>query len=65
MKLLKPIFLNFISCMTLQSSAAVPDDCKGFLFTYFEGSGDKDLQEHLRFALSDDGVNWYALNSLA
>ena len=32
----------------------------GYLFAYFEGSGDK--QEYLRFAISDDAKNWYALN---
>ena len=32
----------------------------GYLFAYFEGSGDK--QEHLRFAISEDAKNWYALN---
>lgn len=34
----------------------------GYLFAYFEGKGDGALQEHLRFALSSDGVNWRALN---
>ena len=32
----------------------------GYLFAYFEGSGDK--QEELRFAVSEDAKNWYALN---
>lgn len=32
----------------------------GYLFAYFEGSGDK--QEHLRFAVSEDAKNWNALN---
>ena len=32
----------------------------GYLFAYFEGSGDK--QEELRFAASEDAQNWYALN---
>ncbi|MCD8318900.1 MAG: glycoside hydrolase family 43 protein [Paraprevotella sp.] len=35
---------------------------EGDLFAYFEGGGDARQQEHLRFALSDDGVNWRALN---
>ena len=35
---------------------------EGYLFAYFEGRGDAKQQEHLRFALSDDGVNWRALN---
>ena len=34
----------------------------GYLFAYFEGRGDKDLQEQLRFAVSEDARNWYALN---
>ena len=32
----------------------------GYLFAYFEGGGDK--QEELRFAVSEDAQNWYALN---
>lgn len=34
----------------------------GYLFTYFEGRGEGNLQEQLRFAISEDGVNWHALN---
>ncbi len=34
----------------------------GYLFAYFEGGGDKALQEQLRFAVSEDAHNWYALN---
>ena len=35
---------------------------QGYLFTYFEGRGDTNLQEQLRFAVSEDGFNWKALN---
>ena len=35
---------------------------EGYLFAYFEGGGNKDMQEHLRFAVSQDAKNWYALN---
>lgn len=35
----------------------------GYLFAYFEGSGDKNKQEQLRFAYSSNAVNWYALNN--
>lgn len=35
----------------------------GYLFAYFEGNGDPALQEHLRFAISEDGVTWKALNN--
>ena len=34
----------------------------GYLFTYFEGGGDPKQQEQLRFAISEDAQNWYALN---
>lgn len=34
----------------------------GYLFVYFEGGGDAQSQEHLRFALSRDAKDWYALN---
>ena len=37
-------------------------DFTGYLFAYFEGSGDKDKQEQLRFAASADALNWFALN---
>ncbi len=33
---------------------------EAYLFTYFEGSGDN--QESLRFGVSEDAVNWHALN---
>ena len=35
----------------------------GYLFAYFEGSGDTKLMEQLRFAVSEDAQNWYALNN--
>ena len=35
----------------------------GYLFAYFEGGGDHHLQEQLRFAVSEDARNWFALNS--
>ena len=34
----------------------------GYLFAYFEGGGDTKLMEQLRFAVSEDAKNWYALN---
>lgn len=39
---------------------AAKQNFAGYLFAYFEGSGNK--QEHLRFAISEDAKNWYALN---
>ena len=32
----------------------------GYLFAYFEGKGAGDKQEQIRFAVSDDAVNWKA-----
>ncbi len=37
-------------------------DFDGYLFAYFEGSGDKMLQEQLRFGVSVDARDWVALN---
>lgn len=35
----------------------------GYLFAYFEGSGERQKQEQLRFGISADAVDWYALNN--
>lgn len=35
---------------------------EAYLFAYFEGSGPREVQEQLRFGVSKDAVNWYALN---
>jgi len=37
-------------------------DFVGYLFAYFEGSSDQSKQEQLRFGVSADAVNWFALN---
>ena len=37
-------------------------DFAGYLFAYFEGGGDRQTQEQLRFAISKDAKDWYALN---
>lgn len=34
----------------------------GYLFAYFEGSGKWTEQEQLRFGVSENAVNWFALN---
>ena len=44
------------------SRPVVSEQFTGYLFAYFEGSGDKTKQEQLRFAVSDDAMNWFALN---
>ncbi|MCM1346232.1 MAG: family 43 glycosylhydrolase [Bacteroides sp.] len=41
---------------------ARPDDCTAYLFAYFEGTGPVRQQEQLRFAVSENGTDWKALN---
>lgn len=55
----------FVSLSFCQSqSAPVPDivekDCSAYLFTYF--TGNRMEEEAIRFAVSTDGYNYYALN---
>ncbi len=46
-----------------EATIAYPEEqYDGYLFAYFEGSGDGAMQEHLRFGVSSDAVNWSALN---
>jgi len=63
MRYINRIFLVtiFISLLTGCVSNKAPG-YEGYLFAYFEGSGEKDLQEQLRFGVSTDAVNWFALN---
>ena len=49
--------------LTAQAQTNNPEQkYAGYLFAYFEGGGDANLQEQLRFAVSEDAQNWYALN---
>ena len=64
---MKKISLVILLCLCSLSTPAQKSDIQapqyaGYLFAYFEGSGDKNTQEHLRFAVSEDARNWYALN---
>lgn len=57
--------LFLVLCLTICASAwskAKKNKFTGYLFAYFEGSGEGRLQEQLRFAISEDAQNWYALN---
>ena len=60
---MKQLFLILSLCCALGAGAQNPETFAGYLFAYFEGSGDKNQQEQLRFAVSEDAVNWYALNN--
>jgi beta-xylosidase len=53
------VFSVLAVVVSLQTSA---QEMSGYLFAYFEGSGDTNLMEQLRFAVSEDAQNWYALN---
>ena len=53
---------RFLQLSLLALSLQVTAPFTGYLFAYFEGRGPKESQEQLRFALSEDAVNWYALN---
>ena len=69
---MKKLTILFLMAICLQASAQVTTplasrrgvggEAAGYLFAYFEGSGDQNLMEQLRFAVSEDAQNWYALN---
>nr|WP_294900073.1 family 43 glycosylhydrolase [uncultured Pedobacter sp.] len=65
MRSLKSSFLLMLTLFSVSSFAQQKssENFSGYLFAYFEGSGNKDLQEQLRFAVSADAQNWYALNN--
>jgi len=44
------------------ATAKTKNKFAGYLFAYFEGTGNAKQQEHLRFAISKDARDWYALN---
>lgn len=64
MQFKKIILIIALFFTTLPLPAQSPEEQKfnGYLFTYFEGSGEPLSQEHLRFGISDDGFSWHALN---
>jgi beta-xylosidase len=53
------VALSILTGNSLSAQTKQPE-YTGYLFAYFEGQGEH--QEHLRFALSSDAVNWHALN---
>ena len=61
----KANFLLLLNLFVLVSVSAQSDTgtgkFSGYLFAYFEGKGAD--QEQLRFAVSEDAVNWHALNN--
>lgn len=64
--MLKRFCISLLSCVVItiaQAQQKNKEQFAGYLFAYFEGSGDKALQEQLRFGVSADAVNWFALNN--
>ena len=53
------LLLTFCLCGLAQKRA----NYDGYLFAYFEGTGTNELQEQLRFAISENGTDWRALNN--
>jgi arabinoxylan arabinofuranohydrolase len=56
-------FFLFASIIAYGQTSLVEPRFEGYLFAYFEGSGKGVEQEQLRFAVSQDAVNWTALNN--
>ena len=56
------IALALFCASSYAQNKSLNDKYEGYLFAYFEGSGKGDEQEQLRFAVSNDGFNWAALN---
>lgn len=63
----RKIIISLLACLSLGAGAKdkkqePKEEYAGYLFAYFEGTGEGRLQEQLRFAVSEDAQNWYALN---
>ncbi|MDB5020030.1 MAG: 1,4-beta-xylanase [Pedobacter sp.] len=53
-------------CLTVlhgNAQTKTQGDFAGYLFAYFEGSGETNTQEQLRFGISTDALSWVALNN--
>lgn len=62
-KLIIISLLLFNYCLLFGQGKTKSKKFEGYLFAYFEGSGDAAQQEQLRFATSANARDWYALNS--
>lgn len=58
------VFITVAVLGAVSLSAEVPreKDFEGYLFTYFTSTGNTGTEEAIRFAVSDDGYNFHALN---
>lgn len=62
-KNIRLITLLLLFTITRSNAQVSEKDLAGYLFAYFEGSGEAAQQEQLRFGVSADAVNWFALNN--
>lgn len=63
-RLIMPLLALLLSSVSLFSKSRMPaeKDFAGYLFAYFTGNNNKQNQEAIRFAISEDGYNYRALN---
>lgn len=59
--ILSAIFFSVVQLMSAQQ-AVDKQKFEGYLFAYFEGSGKGRETEQIRFAVSENAINWFALN---
>lgn len=61
----KSLVLFFPMLGNISASGQVPDESelRGYLFAYFTGNDNTREEEAIRFAISEDGYNFLALNS--
>ncbi|WP_442794576.1 family 43 glycosylhydrolase [Pelobium manganitolerans] len=55
--------LSLFSLTRINAQQKTEPKYEGYLFAYFEGSGDGFAREQLRFGVSADAKNWFALNN--
>lgn len=61
---MKSIIITLVLAASALAVNAVSPEFDAYLFAYFEGGGEGHLQEHLRFGVSDGGLNWEAPNNI-
>lgn len=59
--LFSALFFSVVQLMSAQQ-AVDKQNFEGYLFAYFEGSGKGRETEQIRFAVSENAINWFALN---
>lgn len=59
--IISAFFFSVIRIMPAQQ-AVEKQKFEGYLFAYFEGGGKGREREQIRFAVSENAVNWFALN---